>query len=645
MGGPKTSILVMLLILGTSQACPSCNHVCPRRRKIGCNNPYRICQQSVDCNVTGLNCSNQELSSCLRDEDDVLLLTGHHDSNGTLNLLPSLPMLDRLTLSGGYVKAIKNGTFENFSSLRLLSLNGNSIQVVGIWFEGLEVMERLYMSRNKIGDIERGALRPLKKLQVLDLSCNRIRSIEAWYFEGLSSLSELNLNHNEISRVAANAFNLASRGARLYLSYNMLRTLSPGWLQSLPTKAIVHLDSNLLPTIRKETLDALRGKLGYVWNNPFRCTCALNSLKTAGATILERTDNLYCSYPPHLSGKKVSQVSGEDMPCPPPVAEVSRADNGTTLLCQVYWEQQPDISWVGPEGNNINASSNTSGNGITTHLEHDVTPEGHTLSFGTDCSSQHAGSSTLNFMVKSTYKLHLSQEAFLEWTEGAYRCVITYPVGNFSISMGLSLTNPKANDSRSLTSDDEEEGVISTTEKMLEEYFILPPRQHLQHPCLLNLIYTGVITVIVSLLVSVLVGCLIRIKRPKDPNNLATRELPPLPLNRLSSQVSLHHYEVISDEAASSLPAGEKKLSNHQRRSRHTGFFNNPQYGYGNAAKRRSKHTEVFYNPQYGQGNRKRRWSTPVLATYNGSVAASKKYPLTSNTCSAMPSTVSEKHD
>ncbi|CAH1225219.1 LRFN5 [Branchiostoma lanceolatum] len=587
----------------------------------------------VTCDVTGLACTNQQIVSCLPDSIDRLILTGHYDRNGTLNTLPSLPILNDLTLQGGLIKNVKEGAFATSASVQWLSLNHNSIRTVGNWFDGLEDMERLFLAWNKIEHIERGAFRPLHGLQFLDLSDNMIRKVEVWFFEGLSSLIDLKLKRNKISRVAANAFNYL-RIHTLDLSFNMLKTLSWEWLQMLPQLARIYLNDNHLPTVGQESLVALSDKFVRLYNNPFRCTCALISLKTEGVTILGqgRTDNLYCSYPPHLAGKKVLQVSREDMPCPPPVAKVSRADNGTTLLCQVYWEQQPDISWVGPEGNNISASSNTSGNGMTTHSEHDMTPEGHSLPIGTDCSSHHTESSTLNFMGKSTYKLHLSQEAFLGWTEGAYRCVITYPVGNFSVSMGLSLTNPKANDSRSLTSDDEEEGVISTTEKMPMEYFILSPRQHLQHPCLLNLIYTGVIAVSVSLLVGFLVGRLMsNVSPPKHPDCPAMSESSPLspsamgdsspfPPSHRSTLCSLHHYEVIPDHLSfAPLSPYAQVFLNPQygqgnaklRSSKRKDVFLNPQYGRGNV-----KHTEIFVNPQYSQGqvrlNYKRRWSTPV---------------------------------
>ncbi|XP_066270020.1 phospholipase A2 inhibitor beta-like [Branchiostoma lanceolatum] len=292
MARPKTSIFVVLLMLGSSQACPSCERLCPRRHKIGCGNPYRgqeraeSCHQRVDCNVTGSNCSNQELSSCLQDGVHVLKLIGHYDSNGTLNHLPTLPMLESLLLSGGHIRDIRNGAFATFASLRLLSLNGNSVQVVGIWFEGLEALEKLQLCRNEIKNVKRGAFRSLENLQSLDMSHNRICSIEAWFFEGLSSLLELDLNHNEISNVSANAFDLIPIRKRLDLSHNMLQTLSPGWLQILPPRVTVHLNSNLLPTIRHETIMALRGKFVFAWGNPFRCTCASLGETRFGAPVL-----------------------------------------------------------------------------------------------------------------------------------------------------------------------------------------------------------------------------------------------------------------------------------------------------------------------------------------------------------------------
>ncbi|XP_019624960.1 PREDICTED: leucine-rich repeat and fibronectin type-III domain-containing protein 5-like [Branchiostoma belcheri] len=581
----------------------------------------------VKCNVTGLNCSKQELGSCLQDGvPDELMLEGHYDRNGTLNHLPELPALNVLTLSGGNIRDIRNGTFETLASLRQLSMNGNSLRVVGTWFEGLEAMVRLYMFQNKIESIKRGAFLPLKKLKFLDMSYNRIRSIQAWFFEGLSGLLDLKLNKNKISHIAADVVFYLGLVGDINLSDNMLQTINPQWFQNLPPRANVYLDNNLLPTVTQETIVALRGKFLRVLNNPFRCTCALTSFKTEG-----KVDNLYCSYPPHLAGKKISEVSLEDMPCPPPVAQVSRADNGTTLLCEVYWEQRPDISWVGPAGSNI---TNTSGNGITTHLEHAVTPTGHSISFWTNGSSQHTEASTFNYMGKSTYKLTMSQKALQAWAEDACRCVITYQVDSFSamtLDLVISLSTSTPNDPHSNNAPKNE----TTTEKMPVEYFLLPPNQD---SCTLDLVYTGVTSVSVSFLVGLLVGWWLI--RPKS----STSEQPSNPSSRRSSQESLHHYEVISDsDAVASLPPSDKNLKKRKRWSKHTEIFDNPQYGPGNVKQHRSKrteifdnpqygpgnvkqrwskHTEVYYSPQYGQAERRRRWSTPVLVAYNGGIGA-----------------------
>ncbi|KAI8520918.1 hypothetical protein Bbelb_006720 [Branchiostoma belcheri] len=503
------------------------------------------------------------------DQDGVpmLMLEGHYDRNGTLNHLPELPALNVLTLSGGNIRDIRNGTFETLASLRQLSMNGNSLRVVGTWFEGLEAMVRLSLFQNKIESIKRGAFLPLKKLKFLDMSYNRIRSIQAWFFEGLSGLLDLKLNKNKISHIAADVVFYLGLVGDIKLSDNMLQTINPQWFQNLPPRANVYLDNNLLPT------------------NPFRCTCALTSFKTEG-----KVDNLYCSYPPHLAGKKISEVSLEDMPCPPPVAQVSRADNGTTLLCEVYWEQRPDISWVGPAGSNI---TNTSGNGITTHLEHAVTHTGHSISFWTNGSSQHTEGSTFNYMGKSTYKLTMSRKALQAWAEDACRCVITYQVDSFSamtLELVLSLSNSTAKDFSSDSPMNE-----TTTETMPVEYFLLPPNQD---SCTLDLVYTGVTSVSVSFLVGLLVGWwLIRPKSSEQPSN---------PSSRRSSQESLHHYEVIPDsDAVASLPPSDKNLKKRKRWSKHTEIFDNPQYGPGNVKPRRSKRTDVFVNPQYGPGTLK----------------------------------------
>ncbi|XP_035682144.1 leucine-rich repeat-containing protein 4-like [Branchiostoma floridae] len=369
------------------------------------------------CNTTGHADENQ--LGCLPATLKKLLVAGHSDSSGRLKPLPGLLQLYDLVLGPGHILTAESGTFSAVPNLLGLSMSNNAIKFIGTWFGGIRKLKKLDLSWNEIVEIQENALRPLVKLEFLNLLHNRLRAVEERFFAGLSNLMFLHLGYNNISHIAGKSIDRLPRLRALTLHHNRLSSISAESLVGIHMIQHVNMEAN-----------------------PYRCTCALDDLMSVGPRALGRVySRLQCSYPPSLSGRKIADVERYEMPCPPPTAKVSRQNDGATLVCEVFWEKQPEIMWLDPGGRAVAVGERESphlcGGTVTTSLEHDIpttqSPEG-----GTTHSTSDSG---LPYIGKSTSTLRLSQQAYRCWMESSFRCIVQSTPG--SVTVDLPLTKPR----------------------------------------------------------------------------------------------------------------------------------------------------------------------------------------------------------
>ncbi|XP_035660291.1 uncharacterized protein LOC118404998 [Branchiostoma floridae] len=412
--------LLFLLAFDPSQAGSSCSAPCEVKRSGYCK-LRRVEDVYVEaprlpcafCNTTGHTEGNQ--LGCLPPTLPKLQVAGHSDSSGKLKPLPRLVQLYTLLLGPGNIVTAAPETFSAVPNLLGLSMSKNAISVIGSWFGKIRKLTKLDLGWNEIEEIKRNALQPLAKLKFLSLRHNRLCAVEEWYFTGLTELKFLHLNYNKISHITWKAFGQFKCLRKLSLDHNQLLSIPAG----------------ALTTMRRIDLVDVK-------ENPFRCTCALESLTSEGpkAASLYAYDRLLCSYPPNLSGRKIADVDKAEMPCPPPTARVSQHDNGATLVCEVFWEKQPEIKWLDPKGRAIEEreSLDPCGGTISTSLKHEMpttqSPEGRTA-HSTDDSG-------LPYIGNSTYTLRMSQQAYRCWTEGSYRCIVQSTPDTVTVDLPLT---------------------------------------------------------------------------------------------------------------------------------------------------------------------------------------------------------------
>ncbi|CAH1272480.1 LRRC70 [Branchiostoma lanceolatum] len=370
-----------------------------------------VTSDRLPCSVCDMTGQSDEIQpGCPADSLVMLQIVGHPDNNGDLSLPSDPSELTILILGPGKIKTVANGAFESAPSLLALSMNNNCIKTVGSWFERLVKLEKLYLSWNEIEEIEENALQPLRQLEYLDLMHNRLRTVEERYFSGLTKLKNLHMSYNNISHIAGRSFDQLPSLVSVSLDHNQLSALSPELLKRL-TSLHTHV---------------------HIKENPLRCTCALDGLRSAGATTFGKGAyyKLQCSYPPRLSGRKVANVAKDDMPCPSPTVKTSREDNGVTLVCEVFWEKQPDIIWS--RGMVVDERQSIDG-AVTTTMGHEFPT---TQSPGQETGHPTAISS-LPYIGKSIYTLHMSQRYLHRWRDGSFRCVAKSATGTVFANLPL----------------------------------------------------------------------------------------------------------------------------------------------------------------------------------------------------------------
>ncbi|XP_059204249.1 vasorin b [Centropristis striata] len=133
------------------------------------------------------------------------------------------------------------------SSTRSLYLFANGIEGLTTEdFDGLENLEMLDLSQNKLTELTDRVFEPLTSLRNLDLSSNQIRYISEECFHGMELLERLYLYSNLIETIHPAAFNGLDHLLELKLQGNQLTSLPA---LSMPRLLLLDLRFNVLPTL------------------------------------------------------------------------------------------------------------------------------------------------------------------------------------------------------------------------------------------------------------------------------------------------------------------------------------------------------------------------------------------------------------
>ncbi|KAF7665499.1 hypothetical protein LDENG_00140750 [Lucifuga dentata] len=163
-------------------------------------------------------------------------------------------------------------------------------------FGGLENLEMLDLSQNKLKELPDRVFEPLTSLRNLDLSSNQITHISEDCFKGMALLERLYLYSNHIKTIHPAAFSGLEQLLELKLQGNQLTSLP---VLSMPRLLLLDLRFNVLPILGAADLQ----------------TPNLESLKLGGVGLTSLDEELITS----LSNLHELDISGNQLETFPPV--------------------------------------------------------------------------------------------------------------------------------------------------------------------------------------------------------------------------------------------------------------------------------------------------------------------------------------
>ncbi|CAH1406911.1 unnamed protein product [Nezara viridula] len=244
------------------------------------------------------------------------------------------------------------------SSTQLLDLTGNRISAIekdAFDKAGLFNLQKIYLAKCGLRDMDRFAFRRLTNLVELDLSYNSITSVPSHIFDSISELRELKLTGNLIQRVSNEAFINVRQLVKLELSECRIVSLEPRAFSGLEKSLEwLKLEKNRLVEVRPSTFTNLSNLHGLeLAGNPWNCSCRLRPLRQwMSIQNVPSSTPASCSHPNRLRGKTWDRLQDNEFACTPVMHRarnsVVQAVEGTnvTLSCLVTGNPTPTVRWL-----------------------------------------------------------------------------------------------------------------------------------------------------------------------------------------------------------------------------------------------------------------------------------------------------------
>ncbi|KAL0984249.1 hypothetical protein UPYG_G00139040 [Umbra pygmaea] len=220
-----------------------------------------------------------------------------------------LTLLTYLYLDGNRISELPKGIFSPMINLFVLQLNDNKLRdIKPATFVGAKDLRWLHMSNNEISSLQPGSLDDVENLAILTLDRNRLSTYPAPAMSKLRVVEELSLAKNPMRSIPENAFQSFGRYLeKLNLGDMGLEKFSDDAFNGVTAIKSLHLDNNKLKFLPK-SLEFNKITNLTLSNNPWSCTCTLNSLRKWMDSSRQHPDAL-CASPASQRGKQVRDSS------------------------------------------------------------------------------------------------------------------------------------------------------------------------------------------------------------------------------------------------------------------------------------------------------------------------------------------------
>lgn len=240
---------------------------------------------------------------------------------------------------------------------QIIDLTGNNIITIKhdeFSEAGLLNLQKVYISKCRLKNLDRYAFRNLINLVELDLSYNILSTVPSHIFDSIPELRELKLSGNPIQRITNGAFINLPRLVRLELSDCKIGTIESRAFNGLQhSLEWLKLDKNKLIQLQSSSITILRNLHGIdLEGNPWNCSCTLRPLRE---WMLRKNVPFgvppVCQYPKRLTSKSWDKLDLDEFACTPEIFAYDSKAHGVegknvTMTCRITGTPEPHVRWL-----------------------------------------------------------------------------------------------------------------------------------------------------------------------------------------------------------------------------------------------------------------------------------------------------------
>jgi len=242
------------------------------------------------------------------------------------------------------------------ASTQVLNLNSNNFQILPnkVFQErGLNNLQKVFLSRCKLGVVAKDAFLQLTNLVELDLSWNLLTTIPSDSFEPTPALRRLVLNNNPIQRILSSTFSLTPNLNSLDLSDCQIESVADGSFKGLSSLQYLKLEGNRLTTLSFLVLQDLPPLYSMdLHKNPWNCDCLLRPAREwMLRNNVPQSIPPTCAGPEKLNGMMWNSLELDEFACSPSI--LSRDTDITAMIgtnasftCITRAQPEARVSWL-----------------------------------------------------------------------------------------------------------------------------------------------------------------------------------------------------------------------------------------------------------------------------------------------------------
>lgn len=242
------------------------------------------------------------------------------------------------------------------NATQVLDVSGSNLQILpGDAFlrVGLVNLQRVYLSRCRIGQIDGRALRGLTNAVEIDLSRNMLTAVPSATLADVPLLRDLSLAGNPIQRIGPDAFRHCTGLVRLDVSGCELHAVAATAFAGIERLETLKLDNNRLTELLAGTVETLNKVHGVeLHENPWHCDCNMRPVKVwlTKNNIPTAVDPSCASGPGRVANRTFSALLADDFACRPdiqqddPTVDAATGENAS-VSCRVHSSPAAKVSW------------------------------------------------------------------------------------------------------------------------------------------------------------------------------------------------------------------------------------------------------------------------------------------------------------